>query len=100
MKASHPFAWIVATGLLTFASAHAATLTVTSGPTFSPTITHTLSQQTINGNLIKISGNASFTQTSTTVDEITMTLEGTFAAVEGESFTLDYELTSQLNSLV
>lgn len=86
------------TGLF-LANAQAASLSVTSGPTFTPGVTSTLSQQTINGNLIKISGDASFTQTGTPVNEIIMTVQGTFSAAEEDSFTFAYDYSATLSSL-
>lgn len=81
------------------ASAHAASLSVTSGPTFTPGVVSTLSQQTINGNLVKISGNASFSQPGTPVNEIVMTVQGTFSAAENDSFTFAYDYSATLSSL-
>lgn len=84
---------------LFLASAHAASLSVTSGPTFTPGVTSTLGQQTINGNLIKISGNASFTQPGTPVNEIVMTVQGNFSAAEEDSFTFAYDYSATLGGI-
>ena len=80
-------------------SAQAASLAVTSGPTFTAGVTSTLSQQTINGNLVKISGNASFTQPGTPVNEIVMTVQGTFSAAENDSFTFSYDYSATLGGI-
>lgn len=85
---------------LLLASAHAASLSVTSGPTFTPGVTSTLGQQTINGNLVKVSGSASFTQTASPLNEIVMTLQGTFSAAENDTFTFAYEYSATLSSAV
>lgn len=92
--------------LLVGAETHAATLSIT-GPGPSPSyvaftggvVTSTVGAQLINGNLIKIAGNATFVQPAVPVTEIRMSITGTFAIAAGETFILDYEFTGILDTL-
>lgn len=91
---------VAAAALLTLGSAGAASLSITSGPTFdTPAVISTISGQLINGNLVKVSGNASFVQPGTPLASVTMTLTGTFSATRGDVFTLDYEFSGTLTGL-
>ena len=97
MNLTHTPSVIAAAVLSTLASAGAASLSITSGPSFDTgAVTSTISGQLINGNLIKVSGDASFVQPGTPLSSITMTLTGTFSATRGDVFTLDYEFSGTL----
>ena len=97
MNLTHTPSVIAAAVLSTLASAGAASLSITSGPSFDTgEVTSTISGQLINGNLIKVSGNASFVQPGAPLSSVTMTLTGTFSATRGDVFTLDYEFSGTL----
>lgn len=85
---------LAAATLFTFViNVSAGTLTITSGPTFSPPVPgNTITAQVVGGELVQIFGNANIS------NDVLLTLEGTFFANAGDKFSDFYNFSINLTS--
>lgn len=87
------YAFAAATLFTFLINVSAGTLTITSGPDFSPPVPgNTIAAQVVGGNLIQIFGDADIS------DDVLLTLAGTFSANAGDKFSDFYNFSINLNS--